>query len=526
MSRRVHFDERRVDEIFVDLDQCHLPGVAVGVAVRGVPLYRKGFGLANVELPVALSCRMRMRLFSVSKQFACLAYLLLCEEGRASLDDPIGKYLPEVHAAARAVTARQLMGNISGLRDSHDITWVFSGTAASVLSADLLYFYRAFDDANCPPGTSWIYNNGGFLLLTFMVERITGQTLEEVLRSRIFEPIGMQDTLLRRTQTDFVPNSATMHMVWPDGRFDRSYLGGERGGEGGIVSTVDDMLRWLAHMESPIVGNEATWVAMRTPQVLANGQSTGYGLGLFTGRHRGLDTVFHSGGGLGGNAFMLKVASAALDIIVLANRYDVDSAALAHRIIDACVPGLPAAASAAPSSMHVGVFRSPATGRVVQLFSKEGQQRAWVDNYDLPMEADLDGVLHPTQSFKYLRQSITPFGGGGKLESVRFEDFGNRDVLVRVFPDNVLQPNALFGRYRSESTGTDAQFYPSDDGLHLCTRGRFGSATFALESLGGGAWRATSRLPWMGGIVSFNKDDRMFRFTTARTWGLPFDRVE
>ena len=94
---RVKFDEEKVDSIFAELDQCHLPGAAVGIAVDGLPVYRKGFGLASMELPVLLSPTIRMRIGSTSKHFTCLAYLLLCEEGRAEIDDPIGKYLPELH---------------------------------------------------------------------------------------------------------------------------------------------------------------------------------------------------------------------------------------------------------------------------------------------------------------------------------------------------------------------------------------------------------------------------------------------
>src|SRR5262245_34637843 len=110
----VIFDEKKIDAIFASYNQCHLPGMAVGIAVRGKPVYRKGFGLASLELPLVLTPATRIRIGSTSKHFTCLAYLLLCEEGRAAIDDPLGKHLPEVHPIARAVTMRQLMGNISG----------------------------------------------------------------------------------------------------------------------------------------------------------------------------------------------------------------------------------------------------------------------------------------------------------------------------------------------------------------------------------------------------------------------------
>ncbi len=209
----IAFDEQKIDAIFATLNQCQSPGAAVGVAIGGRPVYRKGFGLAHMELPVVLSPTIRMRIGSSSKHFASLAYMLLCEDGDASLDDPVGIHLPELHRSAQNVTMRQLMAHISGLQDVHEICWQFSGTGHDVSSADQLSLYCDFDIVNAEPGTSWIYNNGGYLLLSAAIERISGKQLEDVLRERIFEPVGMHDTLLRRVDTDFVPNSATLHMV-------------------------------------------------------------------------------------------------------------------------------------------------------------------------------------------------------------------------------------------------------------------------------------------------------------------------
>src|SRR4029079_13828321 len=121
------FDASSVDAIFASLDRSHLPGVAVGIAIDGRPVYRRGFGLANMELPVVLTPATRMRIASTSKHFAAFVYMLLCEESRAGIDDQVVKFIPELHPVARDVTMRQLMGNVSGLRDVHDITWVFSG---------------------------------------------------------------------------------------------------------------------------------------------------------------------------------------------------------------------------------------------------------------------------------------------------------------------------------------------------------------------------------------------------------------
>src|SRR5260370_42404818 len=98
------------------------------------------------------------------------------------------------------------MGHISGLRDANDIRWRFSGTEHDITNDELLSFYRDLEDLNASPGTAWSYNNGGYVMLSVAIERITGQPLEDVLRERIFEPAGMRDTMLRRFDSDFVPN--------------------------------------------------------------------------------------------------------------------------------------------------------------------------------------------------------------------------------------------------------------------------------------------------------------------------------
>ena len=325
MKKRVAVktDESRIDSIFAQLNSSHLPGAIVGIAIDGRPVYRKAFGVANSELPLGLSTSLKMRIGSTTKHFSCLAYLLLCEKGKAQIDDSIGKYLPEVHPTSRGITIRQLMGHVSGIRDASDICWHFSGTGKPVSSSELLSLYKSIDDINAAPGKSWIYNNGGYQLLSAALERITDQSLEDVLQELIFRPVGMYDTALRRFDTDFVPNSVTLHTPKPDKTFEKAYLGTALMGEGGMVSTVDDMLLWLRHMDSPEVGSPESWRLLRLPQTLTNGTSTGYGLGLMSGQFEGLETIGHAGTVLGGTADMLKVESAGLDVVVLVNRGDV-----------------------------------------------------------------------------------------------------------------------------------------------------------------------------------------------------------
>ncbi len=530
----VDFTEARIDALFARLNQCERPGGAVGIAIDGKPVYRKGFGLANMELPVMLSPKMRMRIYSTTKHFTCLAYLLLCEEGRATLDDPIRKHVPEIHPSARNATVRQLMGHISGLRDSKDICFQFSGAGRPVLSGDLVAMYRDIDDVNSPPGTTWSYNNGGYLLLTTAIERLSGRPLEEVLRERIFEPVGMYDTLLRRFDTDFVPNSATMHTSRAGGGYEKSYLGAATAGEGGIVSTVDDLLAWMAHMDAPRIGRPATWAQMKEPLKLLNGTSTGYGLGLMSGTYRGAGTLHHAGSGMGANSQMLKVPAAGLDVVVLLNRSDLSSEALVYQVLDACLPDLDPVRSPGTVRLPEGLFRSPTSGRVIQLGAppsgasrtlEQGRAVVTLNGFDLPVEPDGAGVLWPAGTCTYMKIGFALLGDPQKPAGIRLTDFGNPDELVPVAPSRTSDFTSIVGRYRSVSTGTEAEIHVTEDGPRLSTRGRFGSVCFQLESLAEHLWRArsTSSMPW-GGILTFDPGGRAFRYSSYLTQTLAFRR--
>lgn len=522
----VRFDAEAIDALFEHIDQSHLPGAAIGIAINGEPVYRKGFGLANLELPVVLSPTIRMRIASMSKHFTCLAYLLLCEEGRADIDDPIGKHLPELHGIARGVTAQQLMGHTSGLRDVVDIGWQFGGRGQPVSSVDLLDLYKRIDDANAPPGNTWIYNNGGYLLLSAAIERIAEQSLEEVMRQRIFGPAGMYDTMLRRWDTDFVPNSAALHMTDSKGRYVRSYLGMELTGDAGVVSTVDDMLRWLAHMDEPRVGNSATWKAMKAPQSLANGTSTAYGMGLVTDTYRGVNILYHDGGVMGGNSRMLKVPAAGLDVVVMVNRQDVNAAQLVALVLDACLPDLRPVKLAADRIMSTGTFQSLTTDRVVQLFVRDGQQIASIDGFDVPLTPDADGVLQPTAHYRMLKLTLD-IPSAAEPESIRLTDFGHRDELQRIKPITRTDSQAIKGTYRCDTIRTQATIEGTTDNARLVMTSAFGSEVFGLEQLASRVWRARPQNWWPpGGILLFDEDGASsFRFFGARTRALRFGRV-
>lgn len=520
-AMRTCFDEARIDQIFAAVDQCSLPGAAVAIAIAGVPVYRRGFGLASMELPVLLGPGMRMRIGSTTKHFTALAYLLLCEEGLAGVDDPVGKHVGEVHKASRDVSMRQLMGHTSGIRDAMAVSITLNGAAAPVSDSQLLKYYESIADVDFEPGTSWSYNNGGYVLLTAAIERITGETLDEVLRKRIFEPVGLFDTRLRRRDSDFVPNSATLHFRAADGRFTRDYMGSEISGAGGIVSTMDDMLRWLRHMDAPVVGSADSWSLLREPQRLRNGSSTGYGMGLITGQYRGVETLSHGGGVIAGNSQMIKVPAAGLDISIAVNRADVNAAELANRIIDACVEGLDPVQSVAHENRS-GVFVSPDDGRVIELAELQGLQLMATDGGPgLPVTTDAEGRLRLPEILSFIRQSAKLDG-----DSLLFCEFGNesRYELIATEPDARLGDG--IGAFESASVAARADITELAGEARLSITGPQGSTDYRLTPIGRGIWKASSLGPFgmLGCILTFAPDRNTFELAAGRMRGIRFTR--
>jgi D-aminopeptidase len=516
------FDAKKIDTVFASLDQCDLPGAAVGIAIDGVPAYRKGFGRANLELPVLLGPSIRMRIGSTTKHMTALAFMLLCEEGRASIDDPIGKHLPELNQASGRVTMRHLMGHTSGIRDVVQISMFVHGMDRRITDVEMLDYYRTIADVDFAPGESWSYNNGGYLLVTAAIERITGQSLDQVLSEKIFRPIGMSDTQLHRWDSELLPNTAALHMIDGTGGYTRGSMGMELSGAGGVVSTMDDMLRWLRHMDSPVVGSAATWNLMRTPQRLASGTLTGYGFGLLLDRYRGVQTLSHAGGVIGGNSQMIKVPSAKLDIAVAVNRADANSIDLAHKVIEACLDGLEPVAIVPGAALPAGIYLSQRTGRVIELLAMGEMRLAAVDGgIPLPIVPHPDGVWRLAPMFSLLKQAFEVEAG-----SVRFSDFGNGDMLERIEPAGQAQLGARAGRYRCDALDVTVALFEEDGRVRLETHGRHGGMQYDLDPLTTHVWRAKCRLPLLplGGIVTFAAGRDGFLLTGDRMRRIRFER--
>jgi D-aminopeptidase len=523
---------RQVDSLFAPWDTRHAPGLVVGIAQHGQTLYRRGFGMASLESAVANSPATRMRIGSTSKHFLALAALLLQEEGRLNLDDPIGRYVPELTGTNAKPTLRQLFQHRGGIRCHIDLGFLGHGMLAAPVGSALATMARQAG-ANFAPGDAMIYCNGGYRLISLAVERVAKAPLADVLHARLFEPIGMASTSLVASDYVVTPGIASLHLPSPDGSWRRGlFPSHELLGEGGIVSTIDDMLAWLAHLRTrDRFGSSATWSQLTSVAREPNGDAGYYGLGLIVSKYRGIGTLGHPGGVIGGSSEMICVPALGLDIVIMSNgAKDAFPMRLAQEIMDvllsekvsAAIPALAPAQHAA----SLGDYASAETGMVYGL-------EAVGDSLVLRVAKCPDAVALEDAADGWLQTGLS-FSSGIRLRPTDhgqslIVDFAGRQQRYTRLPDIAVTPGqaaAIAGRYYSEESGIGAEFLGSGASTVLRTWDRWGSAESDVIALGG-EWlhvRLRAAPDEFGAVIHFadSASGRCFRLSSARTRGLMF----
>lgn len=338
--------ERRVGQMLVPLAET--PGAAVGVARDGVLLLRRAGGLASLELGVPIGPGTTFRIASVSKQFTCAAALLLAREGRLSLEDPLGRHLPWLPAPLAGVTLAQAMRHTGGLRDMLDLARLGGADLATpVAEAELDALIARGGGLDFAPGTRFLYSNTGYRLVGLALEAVEGRPLAELLERRIFGPLGMTRTRHAPDPLAPVPGLATGYLPDGAGGFRRAAHGFPLGGEGGLVSGVEDLALWARSLSLGTLG-EGMEAALEATVPFADGRPNPYALGLEVETWRGLTMVSHGGLWPGYKTAFLRVPEKRITVIVIANNGALDPHHMALQVMEAALEGDPALAPAPP----------------------------------------------------------------------------------------------------------------------------------------------------------------------------------
>lgn len=508
------------------------PGLVVGVALRGESVFRGAFGLAHVELGVPLDAHSSLPIASITKQMTAMCALLVAEDGLLDIDRPLGRYLPKLQEATASPTLRQLMTHQSGLR-CHLDPQVLDGLSPRP-DGFALATIRSFRSVNAPPGALQVYGNSGFHLIARAIEQVTGQSFAEVMSSRLFSRLGMSTSRVLPSAQTLGRGVASLYGRAPAGDwFNCSHLRHESLGEGGVGSTIDDMLIWArALRESDHRIAPALWDQLKSPAVLADGQSSNYGLGLALTHWRGVDFIGHGGLIFGASSTVLSSPEHGVDIVLLANA-NLPTEAIARDLMVLVI--------------GEDAFSAPPTP------ARTDRHAALIDSLFVAPDivvgfVDLDGVLgatiqgSPGIPLEEQGESGRAFaiGGGQSPISLELTDSAEHETLRVTMggqshvarrdrgppPSVIAAADELAGDYVCEELGNRLTLRRDGEHLMVASVGRYGVATFEATPV------ATDVLKVTGGYAPFLLSPRRtagtvdrLDFNTVRTRNLTFTRV-
>ncbi|WP_414648873.1 serine hydrolase domain-containing protein [Dokdonella sp.] len=295
--------------------QGDVPGASVLVIRDGKSVVRKAYGFANLEDHELTTAATNFRLASVTKQFTAAAILLLAEDGRLSIDDRMRQWLPSLPAVTDPITIRQLLSHTGGMIDYEDLMPVTQRT--QLRDSDVLHLLEAQDHLYFAPGTHYRYSNGGYSMLALIVEKASGLRFEDFLKQRIFEPLGMRNTLAYVNGGPPVPHRAYGYSESATGwaRTDQSTTSAVLG-DGGIYSSIDDLDRWDAALYDDRLLSDASRKLAFTAWTTTDDANVSYGFGWrITG-----ESLWHSGESIGFRNVFVRYPQRHLSVIILSNR--------------------------------------------------------------------------------------------------------------------------------------------------------------------------------------------------------------
>lgn len=370
------------DQIFAQYNSTHTPGCAVGVSQQGRVLMLRGYGMADLESGVPITPATVLESGSVAKQFAATAIILLAQDGRLSLDDPVRKYIPELPEYPRPILIHHLLSHTSGLREWSNLVALSGwprGTRAYTLT-DLYDFAFRQQSLNYPVGDHYSYTNTGYALLPLIVQRVSGVSFAEFSHTRIFTPLGLANTRWRDDFRTVVPGRAQAYarsgaqcvLSMP---FDHVH------GPGGLLTTIGDWLRWNAHLTNSTLGADVS-ASLATRGVLTNGKTITYARGLMVQQYRGTEEISHSGSTAGYTTYLARYPAHGLSIAVMCNAAGAPAGPATRQLADALIPGLappPPGAAAdtvatdpTAAAALAGIYYSPRTRAPLLVGSGDG----------------------------------------------------------------------------------------------------------------------------------------------------------
>lgn len=318
------------DYVKAEMRRQNIPGLSLAVLKDGKVVKADGYGLANTKLKIHATPATVYKIASASKQFIATGIMLLVQEGRLALDDPMSKYLDGTPATWNGITIRHLLTHTSGLvREA-------PGFDPHKILSDVDVIKTAYAlPLRFAPGEKWEYSNLGYFVLAEIIRKVSDRPWSAFLSEKVFMPCGMNMTYPTNTKVR-VPNLA---LGYTDN--DKLNVAGDWPAlrpSGAFLSTVLDLAKWDAALYTDDILSASTRRQMWTPVILNDGRSYPYGFGWMLADVKGHRLVHHPGGMLGFRADIARCVDDGLTIIVLMNLDDVDINAIVRGIATIYLP--------------------------------------------------------------------------------------------------------------------------------------------------------------------------------------------
>jgi CubicO group peptidase (beta-lactamase class C family) len=303
-----------------EMQRQHIPGLSLLVARGGKIVRAEGFGWASVELQAPVKPETVFQSGSVGKQFTATAVMMLVEEGKIGLEDPLTKYFPDAPATWRDVTVRELLSHTAGLGDyPNDFNFRKDWTESELLK-EVEGIPLAFS-----PGTKWKYSNLGYLTLGIVIHRVTGEFYGDFLKQRIFQPLAMQSARII-SEADIVPNRSAGYRLVKGELKNQKWVAPmvNTTADGSLYFSILDLAKWDAALYTEKLLKESSLELMWTPVKLKSGQpnKSNYGFGWYIEDRAGHRCIRHSGAWQGFETAIDRYVDDQLTVVVLANLAD------------------------------------------------------------------------------------------------------------------------------------------------------------------------------------------------------------
>jgi CubicO group peptidase (beta-lactamase class C family) len=512
---------KKADDYLAQWDKSDMPGCSVGAIKEGRLIYKKSVGLANLDYDVPNTATTRFTVASVSKAFTAMSVALLAQQGKLSLDDEIQKYVPEIPKYEYPITIRHMLSHTSGIRE-YDALVLFGGLNTDNVLSDKMVLRMLARQKNISfkPGSKYQYSNSNFLLAGIIVSRVSGKSLRQFAEENIFKPLGMKNTMFWDNRFEVVKNRAQGYRVNPGGSITARSSLNDLVGDGGIMTTIEDLYLWDQNFYEPKVGNKELIAQITTAATLNNGQKIGYGFGLFHTTYKGLPVIKHSGNQGGFRAQIAWFPAQKFTSIALCNNMAILPKQIVEKLADIYLEGqfkpvpppknmtdgLPPAIelSEAQLARYAGIYAHPESGRSFKLTMKNGEL---VNREFFKKEVPVTPISEKRLLFidgNGMTELLPDLNNDSSVYQIRImNDEGVPDIFVPVKPaaDGPEKLAEYAGTYYSEEFAAEHRIVLKGNSLRLQFGETFDAPIngFYADTFGGGGGQVR---------ITFTRDEK------------------